>query len=109
MIVLPEDAYVRNIAGDITGIRCGMNPDPVQPSADLKVVRRSLYAEDWYVDLARRCVVPKPERTTAGSCYGLNSQTQQTHIINYDNFPAGCGFGSPNGLCPHYASICYMQ
>lgn len=118
MIVLPEDKDIlRGVFNEdgvqtgteVVGTRCATNPDPVQLSETLKLVRKSLYAEDWYVDLARRCIVPKEERTTAGSCYGINSNTQQTHIINYDNFPAGCGFGHENGLCPHYASICLSQ
>lgn len=108
-IVLPQDALIYNEEAVVTGTRCGMTPDPVQLSADLKAIRQSLPSEDWYVDLTRRCVVPKPERTTAGSCYGKNSNIEQTHIINYDAYQNGCGFGTERGLCPHFVSICVKQ
>ena len=90
-IVLPEDATIFNEDAEPVGTRCAMNPDPVQLSADLKAIRQSLPAEDWYIDLTRNCVVPKPERTTTGSCYGKNSNIEQTHIINYDAYQNGCG------------------
>ncbi len=109
MIVLPEDAIAEDGNGNVIE-RCSMNPDPINPSEELKIIRQSLYAEDFYVDMVRRCVVPKPSHTVDGSCYGKNSNTQMTHIINYDSFNSnGCGFGNENGLCPHYASICIRQ
>lgn len=108
-IVLPEHANYKDGQGRTVTV-CAMNSDPINPSAALKRVRQSLYAEDWYVDMTRRCIVPKPGHTVQGSCYGINSSTQETHLVNYQNFATtGCGFGKPSGLCPHYASICYRQ
>ncbi len=109
MIVLPEDAIYQD-ANSNTIVRCAMDPDPVNPPEELKIIRQSIYAEDFYVDRVRRCIVPKPDHTVEGSCYGRNSNTQLTHIINYDSFASnGCGFGNVNGLCPHFASVCFRQ
>lgn len=125
MIVLPQHAQsvvaVRNSSGVIqkdgsgnpithTVTRCEMKSDPINPSAELKRIRQSLFAEDWYIDMERKCIVPKPDHVQEGSCYGLDSGTQKTHIINYDTYDTlGCGFGNVEGLCPHYASICFRQ
>ena len=97
MIVLPEHAEDQN---------CPMEQDPVNPSPALNIIRQSLFSEDWHVNLAQRCVVPKPDRVEAGSCYGKNSQTQETRNINYD-LTTSCGLTDLNGLCPHYVSICF--
>jgi hypothetical protein len=107
MIVLPQHAvYTDNMGNQIT--RCAMLPDPPNPSPDLRRIRQSLLSEDWFVDPVRRCAVPKADNVQPGSCYGKNSNNQSTHIINYDTFPTqGCGFGNSNGLCPHYASLCF--
>lgn len=109
MIVLPEDATYQDDSSN-TIVRCAMNPDPVNPSQELKIIRQSLYAEDFYVDMARHCVVPKPDHTIAGSCYGKDSNTQNTYLINYETWSTeGCGFNNDLGLCPHFASVCYRQ
>ncbi len=109
MIVLPEHATYTNDAMQ-TIIRCAMRPDPINPTPELMRIRQSLFAEDWYIDMGRKCIVPKPDHVSAGSCYGLNSQTRLTHLINYDTFSVdGCGFGNLSGVCPHYASICFRQ
>lgn len=109
MIVLPGDAtYTDENENEIT--RCAMLPDPPVLSAEMRRIRQSLLAEDWFIDPVRRCAVPKADHVEQGSCYGRNSQTQRTHLINYDTYPTnGCGFGNANGLCPHYASICFRQ
>ncbi len=109
MIVLPEDAIYQD-ANSNTIVRCAMDPDPANLTPELEIIRQSLYAEDFYIDMARRCIVPKPDHTSEGSCYGKNTNTQLTHIINYDSFATdGCGFGNANGLCPHFASVCFRQ
>ncbi len=113
MIVLPEYVTYQplddegNPVGDPI-IRCAMSPDPISPDNQLQTIRQSLPSEEWYVDLERKCVVPK--MVVEGICYGLNSNTQRTHRINYDSFEDECGFNSESGLlCPHYASICFRQ
>lgn len=109
MIVLPEHAIYQD-ANSNTIVRCAMDPDPINPSPELQIIRQSLYAEDFYVDMVRKCIVPKPDHTVQGSCYGMNSNTNLTQDINYDSFNTnGCGFGNLNGLCPHYASVCFRQ
>ena len=114
MIVLPAYASYQPLddEGNPIGeriIRCAMKPDPIDPDPQLKIIRQSLFSEDWYVDLELSCVVPKEGFVVEGTCYGINSNTQQTHRINYDTFSEECGFQSEQGLCPHYASICYRQ
>lgn len=107
MIVMPDDA----VRADNT-IRCAMSPDPANPSPTLQAIRRSLYAEDFYVDTVRRCVVPKRDHVVEGSCYGINSASGVSHLVNYDSFNdpmQGCGIGNANGVCPHYVSICIRQ
>jgi len=109
MIVLPGDATYTDV-NDNEITRCAMLPDPPVLSAEMRRIRQSLLAEDWFIDPIRRCAVPKADHVEQGSCYGRNSQTQRTHLINYDSYPTqGCGFGNPAGLCPHYASICFRQ
>ena len=115
MIVLPEYASYQPlddegnpVGGKIT--RCAMEPDPISPDNRLQIIRQSLPSEDWYVDMERKCVVPKEGFVVEGTCYGINSHLQKTHKINYDTFSEGCGFQlEKKGLCPHYASICFRQ
>ncbi len=109
MIVMPEDAIYQDASLN-TVVRCAMDPDPINLTDELRILRQSLYAEDFYIDTLRRCIVPKPDHTSEGSCYGVDSNTRLTHIINYDSFATnGCGFGNPNGLCPHFASVCFRE
>ncbi len=113
MIVLPEDAiYQDEDSNTIT--RCNMNPDPLNPNADEKklydIARQSIYAEDFYIDLRNRCVVPKPGVANEGSCYGINENTSMTRPIAYDDYDSvGCGFGVGQKVCPHYVSVCYRR
>ena len=114
MVVLPEHATYEEEAedgsGPVTTTRCGMEPDPVNPSLALRIIRQSLYAEDFYVDMIRGCVVPKSDHTVDGSCYGQNSHNNQTHPVNYETFSTeGCGLDNAKGVCPHYVSICYRE
>lgn len=109
MIVLPSDAEYQDVDSN-TITRCSTNQDPVNQSTHLKIARQSIYAEDFYIDMNRRCVVPKRNNVTTGSCYGVDPNTNQTYRVNYDTFHTdGCGFGNINGLCPHYVSVCYRQ
>ena len=109
MIVLPEHAQFEDDNGN-TITRCAMNPDPRELSNELRVIRQSLFAEDFFVDMVRRCIVPKRDHVVEGSCYGVNGNTQETHRINYDTFGSnGCGFDNELGVCPHFASICIRQ
>ena len=110
MIVLPEDA-VR--------VGCRTKPDDAEPDDELRIIRQSLYSEDWWIDKKNHCIVPKGG-LLEGSCYGRDEHTKKTHKINYrgfinKGFSKKCGFpyqyqedlyDRQIGLCPHYASIC---
>jgi hypothetical protein len=104
MIVLPEHAT------DESGrVRCRMEPDPINPNEDYRILRQSILGEDFYIDMVNRCVVPKPDHTVEGSCYGRNENTNLTFDINYDTYQVSCGFGDDSGLCPHFVSVCHRQ
>lgn len=75
---------------------CARVPDPAVLSPELAIVRNSLKSEDWFVDMARRCIIPKK----AGSgCYG------KTETIVYN--PLATCSDSGNPACIAMASICY--
>lgn len=90
---------------DAAKVRCSRVIDPLTPSdkdrATLQAIRRVLRPEDWWVDLANRCVIPKQSN---GNCYG-RSTTQTPINIKYDG-----GDCTATGLsCPHYVSVCIRQ
>ncbi len=87
--------------GDNTGIPCNAEADPVALSPELQIVRRSLRVEDWYVDMANRCITPKKQG--GADCYGSNIQSVQY------NLPQACVPGAPTQDCVHWASICTRQ
>lgn len=76
---------------------CVMQPDPATPSSELSLVRNSLRSEDWYVDMANRCIIPK--KTSGRGCYG-----------NFDtvvyNLSSACN-PDANTTCVSFASVCY--
>lgn len=77
-------------------------------AAALAIVRRSLPASDWYVNIANKCIIPK--RYVNGSCYGIDSGTNVTRSPAYN--PMGnCNpaINTANmGVCGHFLSICYQ-
>lgn len=105
------DAYIIVRAQDVPGY-CSAVADP-RPSAlssadrlRLEKIRRVLRVEDWWVDLARGCVVPKnAPNGGGGACYGAGAAAQT--VIQY-------AVGAPNSgvttcdvnTCPHYVSVC---
>lgn len=104
------DSYVIVRAQDAPGY-CSATPDPrsfpntVQGQSDrvrLEKIRRVLRVEDWWVDLARGCVVPKNSPSGGGgACYG--SQT----TIAYTAGVPGSGVTTCDvNTCPHYVSVC---
>jgi hypothetical protein len=82
----------------------GQNTD----QAGLKIVRNSLRVEDWYVNMAKRCIVPKRERLSDSNCYGAGSGTIQNTKIIYDLSQA-CSFSNSLNICTNFASVCYRQ
>lgn len=95
-VVRPEDA----VTTSPNYVPCARAADPVNMPAQLQAIRRVLRVEDWYVDLAGRCVVPK---NSGDYCYGNNIQNRRIQ------------YGSPNctnsttTLCPHFVSVCIRQ
>ncbi len=120
-----------------TNISCGINPldinkgfiqdsassptsHPTNPfqnyfsQEEYQAVRAVLPANQWTVDLGRRCVVPKdPE--SADRCYGeggFDPNVNPDGNINYyaTDDSGRCGSGSTNTAgCPHYVSICVRR
>jgi len=98
-IVLPQHAVAQG---------CQIQPDPAIPSQDLTAIRQSLYVEDWYIDTINRCAIPREDRIRTGSCYGIDSDTDDTRIIQYD-FSQPCGLDDNKGACAHFVSICVRE
>jgi hypothetical protein len=84
-----------------TGARCRKIPDPAVLSPELRVIRNSLRAEDWYVDLVNRCIIPKK---SGPGCYGAVTD------IKY-NLGDACTTDPSTGFsnCTQFASICYRS
>lgn len=90
MVVRPEDA-----AG-----KCLPTVDRfanATQQTQLEAIRRVLRVEDWFVDIANRCVVPK---RTGDYCYGKNLGTR---VIQY--YATAC-IDNATQACPHYVSVC---
>ena len=91
-IVRPEDlGFVK--ADNTLLVSCDRVLDPQTVTGDLATVRRVLPVEDWYVDMANHCVVPK--EGVFGKCYG------QDLDIEYGS--GSCGGGV---ACAHFVSVC---
>jgi hypothetical protein len=93
MVVRPEDKVAGTVLCDAT-----VDPNPTNATdlAALVAIRRVLRVEDWFVDLARRCVMPK---RTGDYCYGpLNGRVIQYGQITCTN--------SNTTMCPHFVSVC---
>jgi hypothetical protein len=88
-IVRPEDA-------DRVG--CSRLPDSDTPAQ--RAIRRVLRVEDWYVDVANRCVVSK---SPAGDyCYGLSG----SEAVNYSPGCTNSANNNSRNVCAHYVSVC---
>lgn len=99
LIIRPEDLAQARVV-------CTKTLDPVAPATEadrltLQALRRVLRPEDWWIDLSRRCVIPKQSN---GNCYGRPSTTSTT-TVKYD----GGDCTTTNYMCPHYVSVCLRQ
>jgi|GEM_PF-2475141 len=108
---LPGDPLYSQIAS------CATNDDPITLGENLSIARRSLRAEDWWIDQTKNCIVPKPGRSGEGACYGFGQFTgtsDSSIVVNHD-FTTNCGLlardenGFIVGACPHFVSICIRQ
>ncbi len=77
-------------------------------AARLAIVRRSLPASDWFVNIRYQCIIPK--KSVKGSCYGIDAGTNETRSVAYNPMGACNPAISSSGLlvCGHYMSICYQ-
>ena len=70
--------------------------------AALTAIRRVLRVEDWWVDTANHCIMPK---NTGDYCYGGDIGTS---AIAYPAAAANnsCINNSTTAVCPHFVSVC---
>lgn len=89
---------------DSTGIVNAPLVAPLLNAPRLARIRNVLRAEDWYVDSAHSCVLPK---NSSLNCYG-NISSSDTRGVAYSG---ACSEDPSSGLphCPHYVSICYRN
>jgi hypothetical protein len=92
------------LADDTSTVGCETKPDDYGSFPDLRIVRNTLKVEDWYVDMARKCIVPKKPQNGA-SCYG------NQRYVEYD-LTKTCHLGLTNNgptlrSCVGFASVCY--
>lgn len=95
MVVRPEDVTAGKVICNATVDRY---TNTTQQAA-LAAIRRVLRVEDWYVDTANGCVMPK---LTGDYCYGdLKGRTVQ--------YGGGSCSNSATTSCPHIVSVCIRQ
>jgi hypothetical protein len=110
MVVRPEDAnkllpgrtdpaILDNLVCEVTNWTYD-NP-PVGRENELEILRRVIRIEDYYVNMARRCIVAKDRGR--GVCYPTNAPAMN---INYD--ATACNDDPANKVyqCPNFVSIC---
>lgn len=95
MVIRYEDILANRVT-------CNRGPDYIVngQSVALDAIRRVLRPEDWYVDMANKCIVPK---NTGDYCYG---QLQPTEQVQYGVSNCGTVAGY---YCPHFVSICLRR
>ncbi len=82
------------------GTRCDRKSDPANPSVELKLLRNTLKVEDWYIDLANNCMIPK---RSGPDCYGA----RQDIVYTMGDACSADSAGQSN--CVQYASTCYRR
>lgn len=109
IVVRPSDQVAICPRGeDALNLQNGVIPDTAGYYADLEKVRRVLPADQWDVNLTRRCAVPKE-----GDCYSDEKIDTKLVRVQYDVtktcFQALDGVGyttTPIELCAQHVSIC---
>ncbi len=110
MIVRPGDE------NDIPNGPCMHSPDPPEPwDQEFAMLRRALRTEDWYIDVAHKCVIPK--RSLGYSCYGDMTKVRYVQYNLVDNITdtRGCDPHSfdqttntrTNRICAAWVTVCY--
>lgn len=95
MVVRPEDKAAGRVACDAIVDKY----NNANEQAALSAIRRVLRVEDWFVDVARKCIMPK---RTGDFCYGA----VQSKTIQYGM--ASC-LNSGTTMCPHFVSVCIKR
>jgi len=95
MVVRPEDRAAGRVNCDATPDRFNNATE----QAALNAIRRVLRVEDWFVDVARKCIMPK---RTGDYCYGA----VQGRSIMYG--VASC-LNDATRMCPHFVSVCIKR
>ncbi len=99
----PTSLQLRIVRGadvGLTGTNCVRKSDPNPLPADLAILRNTLKVEDWYIDLADRCMIAK---RSGMDCYG--SLTNIKYTMGDTCKTDGNGFSD----CVQYASTCYRS
>lgn len=102
----PSDLQFRIVrAEDIArNLNCKKVPDPATLNLSnpkhvfLQYARNSLKAEDWWIDMDGKCIIPKKSGL---SCYGSYQNVQYSMGDACNN--------NSDGICVAYASICYRN
>lgn len=89
----------------VAGARCAKAPDPEKPDATLLMVRNVLRVEDWYVDLANRCIVQKVH---GSGCYGDYQNIVYNNGDSCRTIPL-VGGSTTEPMCAAFTSICYRK
>jgi hypothetical protein len=84
----------------LSGTNCVRKSDPNPLPADLAILRNTLKVEDWYIDLADRCMIPK---RSGMDCYG--SLTNIKYTMGDACTTDANGFSD----CVQFASTCYRS
>lgn len=90
-IVRPEDVGVIEDGAPI--VACNRLPDPSVLSKEEEIVRRVLGPNEWWLDMANGCVIPKSNEL--GFCYGES--------LDVEYGATECGGVK---ACAHFVSIC---
>lgn len=85
----------------LSGANCVRKSDPNPLPSDLAILRNTLKVEDWYIDLADRCMIPK---RSGMDCYGTVTGIKYTMGDTCATDPT-TGFSN----CVQYASTCYRS
>ncbi len=95
MIIRPEDVAASKVVCNATVDRY---TNTNQQKA-LAALRRVLRVEDWFIDVANHCVMPK---RTGDYCYGdLDGRSVQYGVSSCAN--------SATTSCPHFVNVCIRQ
>ncbi len=95
MVIRPEDKAAGRVVCDATVDRY----DNATEQAALTAIRRVLRVEDWFVDIKRKCILPK---RTGDYCYGpTNNKTIQYGVASCIN--------DATRMCPHFVSVCIKR